>query len=44
MNIGGKCFTRYEPLGVVLNLTAWNYPVQLAFSPLINIVAAGILI
>ena len=30
-----------EPLGVVLILGAWNYPVQLVFLPLIAAIAAG---
>lgn len=44
-----KCFVtlvddnyiHYEPYGVVLVLSAWNYPVQLAFSPLVGAIAAG---
>lgn len=31
----------YEPYGVVLVLGAWNYPVQLSFSPLVGAIAAG---
>ena len=30
-----------EPFGVVLNISPWNYPFQLALAPLINSVAAG---
>jgi aldehyde dehydrogenase (NAD+) len=30
-----------EPLGVVLVIAPWNYPVQLALSPLIGAIAAG---
>lgn len=30
-----------EPLGVVLAISPWNYPVQLAISPLIGAIAAG---
>ena len=30
-----------EPLGVVLNLSPWNYPLQLTLSPLIGTIAAG---
>lgn len=30
-----------EPLGVVLIISPWNYPLQLAFNPLIAAVAAG---
>lgn len=44
-----KCFVtlvddnyiHYEPYGVVLVLGAWNYPIQLAFSPLVGAIAAG---
>lgn len=44
-----KCFVTlvddnyiyYEPYGVVLVLSAWNYPIQLAFSPLVGAIAAG---
>lgn len=30
-----------EPLGVVLAISPWNYPVQLAISPLIGAIASG---
>lgn len=30
-----------EPLGVVLVISAWNYPIQLTFAPLIAAIAAG---
>ena len=30
-----------EPLGVVLNIAPWNYPIQLALAPLIGAIAAG---
>ena len=30
-----------EPLGVVLVIAPWNYPVQLALSPLVGAIAAG---
>ena len=30
-----------EPLGVVLIISPWNYPFQLAISPLVNAIAAG---
>ncbi|XP_060757307.1 aldehyde dehydrogenase family 3 member B1 [Neoarius graeffei] len=35
------CFVRREPLGVVLIIGAWNYPLQLIFAPLIGAIAAG---
>ncbi|WP_439240385.1 aldehyde dehydrogenase family protein [Lonepinella sp. BR2474] len=31
----------YEPYGVVLNISPWNYPVQLSISPAIGAIAAG---
>jgi aldehyde dehydrogenase (NAD+) len=31
----------YEPFGIVLVITAWNYPFQLAMNPLIGAIAAG---
>ena len=30
-----------EPLGLVLIIVSWNYPVQLVFSPLVAAIAAG---
>lgn len=36
-----KSFTIYEPYGVVLILSPWNYPFQLALSPLVGAIAAG---
>ncbi|XP_056609746.1 aldehyde dehydrogenase family 3 member B1 [Triplophysa dalaica] len=35
------CFIRMEPLGVVLIIGAWNYPLQLIVLPLIGAIAAG---
>lgn len=35
------CFIRREPLGVVLIIGAWNYPLQLLLLPLIGAIAAG---
>jgi aldehyde dehydrogenase (NAD+) len=32
---------RAEPLGVVLVIGAWNYPIQLILSPLVGAIAAG---
>jgi aldehyde dehydrogenase (NAD+) len=37
----GKSVIMKEPYGVVLILAPWNYPVQLALSPLIGAIAAG---
>ena len=36
-----KIYNIYEPLGVSLIIGAWNYPVQLAFAPLLAAIAAG---
>ena len=32
---------RPEPLGVVLIIAPWNYPVQLVLTPLVGAIAAG---
>ena len=40
-NFPGKSETRFEPYGVVLILSPWNYPFQLAMAPLIGAIAAG---
>jgi aldehyde dehydrogenase (NAD+) len=37
----GKSWLQYDPLGVVLVIAPWNYPVQLTFNPLVAAVAAG---
>jgi aldehyde dehydrogenase (NAD+) len=37
----GKSYIHREPLGVVLIIAPWNYPVQLALVPLIGAIAAG---
>ncbi|HAU21519.1 MAG TPA: coniferyl aldehyde dehydrogenase, partial [Erythrobacter sp.] len=39
--LGAKAELRYEPKGVVGILSPWNFPVNLAFGPLIQIFAAG---
>ena len=41
MNLPGKSFIYKEPLGVVLIIAPWNYPLQLLFTPLIGAMAAG---
>jgi len=38
---GAKAEVRYEPKGVIGILSPWNFPVQLAFSPLMQVLAAG---
>ena len=36
-----RAYTRREPLGTVLIIGPWNYPVQLILGPLIGVIAAG---
>ena len=36
-----KSFTRYEPLGVTLVISPWNYPFFLAINPIINAISSG---
>ncbi|MBB3062945.1 aldehyde dehydrogenase family protein [Microbulbifer rhizosphaerae] len=37
----GRSYIQPEPLGVVLIIGAWNYPLQLLLSPLVPAIAAG---
>ncbi len=37
----GSAWVRREPLGVIGVLSPWNYPLQLALSPLVDILTAG---
>ncbi|MER5224577.1 aldehyde dehydrogenase family protein [Streptomyces flaveus] len=39
--VPGKGFIRFEPLGVVLIIGAWNYPFYLTLGPLVGAIAAG---
>jgi len=39
--IGAKCEVTYQPKGVCLIISPWNYPFQLAIGPLISAIAAG---
>lgn len=41
INAPARAFVQPEPLGTVLILSPWNYPVLLALSPLIGAVGAG---
>jgi aldehyde dehydrogenase (NAD+) len=41
LNFPSKSFIYKEPLGVVLIIGPWNYPLQLLFAPLIGAIAAG---
>jgi aldehyde dehydrogenase (NAD+) len=37
----GSAWVQYEPLGVILIIAPWNYPVYLSLGPLVAAVAAG---
>jgi coniferyl-aldehyde dehydrogenase len=37
----GSAWVRPEPLGVIGIISPWNYPLQLALSPLVDVLAAG---
>jgi aldehyde dehydrogenase (NAD+) len=37
----GRSWVQYDPLGVVLIIGPWNYPVHLSLGPLVGAVAAG---
>ncbi len=41
LNIPSKSFVMKEPLGVVLIIGPWNYPLQLLFTPLVGAIIAG---
>ncbi len=42
MNLmGGRSWIEYQPLGVVGVISPWNFPVNLAFNPLADVLAAG---
>lgn len=41
LNFPGKSFIYREPLGLVLIIGPWNYPLQLLFTPLAGAIAAG---
>jgi aldehyde dehydrogenase (NAD+) len=40
-HVGSKAYKVPEPYGAVLIIAPWNYPLQLAISPLIGAIAAG---
>lgn len=40
-HIGAKSYIYSEPYGMVLIISPWNYPFQLAIAPLIGAIAAG---
>lgn len=37
----GRAYIRYEPLGVILVIGPWNYPVYLSLGPLVGAFVAG---
>lgn len=41
LNLPGSSYVLKEPLGVVLIIGPWNYPLQLLFMPLVGAIAAG---
>lgn len=41
LNFSSKSYVVPEPLGVVLIIAPWNYPLQLLFTPLAGAIAAG---
>lgn len=41
LNFPAKSYTLAEPLGVVLIISPWNYPLQLLLAPLVGAIAAG---
>ena len=41
LNLPGKSYILSEPLGVVLIIGPWNYPLQLVLAPLVGAIAAG---
>ncbi|MBD0287931.1 MAG: aldehyde dehydrogenase family protein, partial [Flavisolibacter sp.] len=41
LNFPSRSFILHEPLGVVLIIAPWNYPVQLLLTPLVGAIAAG---
>lgn len=41
LNLPSKSYVLQEPLGIVLIIAPWNYPLQLLFTPLVGAIAAG---
>ncbi len=41
LNMPSSSFVLQEPLGTVLIIGPWNYPLQLLFTPLVGAIAAG---
>ena len=42
LNLPSRSYVYKEPLGTVLIIGPWNYPLQLLFTPLAGAIAAGI--
>lgn len=40
-NFYGKSFYTYEPLGVTLIISPWNYPFNLSLGPVVGAIASG---
>ncbi len=41
VNLPSSSYVLHEPLGIVLIIGPWNYPLQLLFTPLVGVIAAG---
>lgn len=41
LTMSDEVFIRPEPLGVVLIIGAWNYPIAVTLQPLVGAIAAG---
>jgi aldehyde dehydrogenase (NAD+) len=41
LNLPGSSYILHEPLGIVLIIGPWNYPLQLVLTPLVGAIAAG---
>ncbi|WP_323789241.1 aldehyde dehydrogenase family protein [Psychroserpens sp.] len=39
--LGTSSYIKYEPKGVCLIISPWNYPINLTFGPLVSAIAAG---
>lgn len=39
--LGAKSWVEYQPLGVVGVISPWNFPVYMAFTPLVGVLSAG---
>ncbi|MDF1696076.1 MAG: aldehyde dehydrogenase family protein [Saprospiraceae bacterium] len=39
--MGSSSYVHYEPKGVVLIISPWNFPINLTFAPLVSAIAAG---